>query len=408
MATGTDSPDTFEDVDWDEIDRQRGQFNLSKAAIAEVLTYLAILAGFVWDYQILSSQTPTLDFIPAIRYGDVMDPQDVLFQVANFQFGVATWDFTSTDWLFILTLAVMLFQVGVPAYRNKRLTIYYWQEFKKNKLAVASLIFLIGFFLLGTLGPVLMAPPTLTFADQYQPPVGITASPTGQEVTGTWAHPLGTDHQGQDMLKLVVYGMRVSLQVGLIATLVAVIIGTVVGATAAHVGGMVDEVLMRYVDIQSVFPAFILLLLFIYAYGAWLWMIIALFGFFSWEGVARLIRGEALQRTEEQYVQASESAGASQAWIVRRHIIPNVSKTMITAASLSIPAFVLGEASLAYLGLSDDSVYSWGKVIAGGRGDLANAPWISLIPGLFLFGFVLAFNYVGDAMSDAMDPREEA
>lgn len=407
MATGTDTSPRFEDVDWDAVDRERGRFGLSWWGIAEFLSYAGILAGFLWDFLVLNNQFPTVDYIFAIRYGTVMAQSDVLLEAFGFQFGTATWDFTSTDWLFLLTLVVMFFHVAVPAVQNKRLSSYYWREFKKNKVAVASLIFLIGFFLVGVFGPVFMAPPTLTFSEQYVPPVGITAEPIGQEVTGTWAHPMGTDHQGQDMVKLVVYGMRVSLQVGLIATLVATLIGTVVGATAAHIGGMVDEVLMRYVDIQSVFPAFILLLLIIYAYGAGLWIIIVLFGFFSWEGTARLIRSEALQRTEEPYIQAAQSAGASQGWIIRRHIIPNVSSTIITAATLAIPIFVLGEASLAYLGLSDDSVFSWGKVIAGGRNDLARAPWIATIPGLFLFVMVLAFNYVGDAMRDALDPRDD-
>lgn len=407
MATGTDSTDTFEEVDWDKIDRERGRFGLSKLRIAEVLTYVAVLAGFAWDYLVLANENPTIDFMLAIRYGEVLEDQDLLFEIAGLQFGTATWDFTSTDWMFVMTLAIMLFQVGGAMYRNQRLMSYYWREFKKNKLAVLSLAFLVVFFFVGAVGPVFMAPPSLDFTAQYQPPVGITAAPQGQEITGTWEHPIGTDNQGQDMMKLLVYGARVSLEVGLISTLLAVMVGTIVGATAAHVGGMVDEVLMRYVDIQSVFPAFILLLLIIYAYGVGLWAIIALFGFFSWEGVARLIRGEALQRTEEPYVQAAESAGASQGWIIRRHIIPNVSSTIITAATLSIPGFVLGEAALAYLGLSDDSVVSWGKVIASGRGDLGRAPWISFIPGVFLFLFVLAFNYVGDAVRDAIDPRDD-
>jgi len=174
-------------------------------------------------------------------------------------------------------------------------------------------------------------------------------------------------------------------------------------------GGMVDEVLMRYVDLQATFPTFLLLILLIYLYGGSLFLLIMLFGFFSWEGTARLVRSEALQRTEEEYVQAAEAAGASQAWIIRRHIIPNVSSTVITNATLSIPAFILSETTLSFLGFADDSIYSWGQIIASGQGLLVPefAWWVTFFPGLVLFLTVLAFNYVGDAINDAVDPRRD-
>jgi len=219
------------------------------------------------------------------------------------------------------------------------------------------------------------------------------------------AYPLGTDAQGRPLGHLVVYGMRVSMEVGLVSAALAITIGTVVGATAAHFGGAVDEVLMRYVDLQQTFPVFVLLLLLVYLYGPSLLIVVGLYGLFGWEGTGRLVRSEALQRSQEAYVRAAEAAGAGRWWIVRRHLIPNVSSTVITAATLSIPVFILGEATLAFLGFSDPQVFSWGRTIAAGRGDLATAPWISTLPGLFLFLTVLAFNFVGDALRDAIDPR---
>ncbi|MFB6299461.1 MAG: ABC transporter permease [Halobacteriales archaeon] len=378
MATEQDDDITFEEIDWEDVGRDVTE--LSARKIIEVATFVVWLVALCYDAFLIPNDRPT---IPGV------------------------WDVTSVEWLFILTLILGFYHVVLPLADNRRMTLYYWREFKKNKPAVASLIFLIVIFVTGIVGPIVMEPPQLDLMDAYQPPVGFTAQVQGTTATGTWEHPLGTDQQGQDMFKLVVYGMRVSMEVGLISMFLAVTIGTVVGTTAAHFGGYVDEALMRYVDLQQTFPGFILLLLLVYLFGGSLFLIIVLYGFLSWEGTARLIRSEALQRTEEAYIRAAETAGASRWWIIRRHLIPNVSSTVITVATLSIPGFILGEASLSFLGLGDPNVYSWGRVISGGRSSLASAPWIATIPGVFLFLTVLAFNFLGDALRDAIDPRQE-
>lgn len=374
MAAESDDV-TFEDIDWGEV--EHGLRDLPRKTLIELGAIVAWIGVLLYELFVVPSGEPTFP----------------------------GWNVSAVDWLFVLTLVLGVFHVAIPLAENPRMTRYYWREFKKNKAAVASLVYLLLIFAGGIIGPIVMAPPQLDLANAYLPPAGFSAAPTGIETTGTLAHPLGTDHQGQDMFKLVVFGMRVSMQVGLISMVVAVTIGTLVGTTAAHFGGYVDEALMRYVDLQQTFPAFILLLLLVFLFGGSLFMIIVLYGFLSWEGTARLVRSEALQRTEEQYVQAAQSAGATRFWIIRRHLIPNVSSTVITVATLSIPGFILGEASLSFLGLGDPNVFSWGKVIANGRGDLAAAPWISTVPGIFLFLTVLAFNFVGDALRDAIDPR---
>jgi len=392
MATKPDTDSyTFDEVDWDEVQAGRS-LGIGRDTIAQLVAMAALAVGLVWDYYIIENETPTINVtdIPGLNW--------------------MAWDVLSVEWLFLLTLILIVFNVALPLYQNKRLTAYYWRQYKKNKAAVAALIFLGFAVFVGIVGPIVMKEPATTIdslQNAYKPPVYMTASPNGEPITGDWQHPLGTDGSGIGMLKLLVFGMRVSLEVGLIATMLSVTIGTVVGSTAAHMGGMVDEVLMRYVDIQATFPTFLLLILLIYLYGGSLFIIILLYGFFSWEGTARLVRSEALQRTEESYVQASEAAGASQAWIIRRHIIPNVSSTVITNATLAIPGFILGEAALSFLGFADDDIYSWGQVISAGRGDLATAPWIATIPGVALFLTVLAFNYVGDAINDAVDPRRD-
>lgn len=380
---------TFRDIDWDA--RNTSVFSVSKTSFVEFAGYAAILILFYYDYSIIGNEQAT--FAPYLA-----------------------WDVTSVEWMFIPTLMVLFFHGAIPLYRNQRLAAYYWQEFQKNKIAVVSLAFLAVIFATGLVGPMVMSPPGAEaiaerLTRQHEPPVAVTAMVNGVEKTGTWAAPLGTTEKGISVLKLVIFGMRVSMEVGLIATTFAMTIGSVVGTVAAYSTSadfhMVDEVLMRYVDLQSVFPVFILLLLIGYIFGFQLWFIIALYGWFGWEGIARAVRGEALQRAEEDYVTASRAAGANTAWVVRRHLIPNVTNTIITLATLAIPVYILGEASLSFLGFGDPSTYSWGRIIAQGRGVLDQAWWVSTLPGFFLFFTVLGFNFIGDAARDALDPRHE-
>lgn len=378
---------TFEDIDFEAEQASNTSVLLSRRVIGLLGGNLLILLGFLVDYFLRGD-------------GEALFPRTDL-GVYVFQ----GWDVTSVDWMFMWTLWTLAFIVIPPALRNPEMARFYWRQFKRDRLAYYSLWIVAGISLVGFFGPLILSPPELDFTTRFLPPVGITASPKGETVTGTWQYPLGTDSQGRDMVKLIVYGARVSLEIALISTLLATFIGAVVGATGAFVGGIVDEILFRYVDIQSVFPVFIFFLFIASLFGAQLWFIIALFGFFSWEGTARLIRAEALQRTEQAFIQSARASGAGTPWIIFRHIIPNVSVTVITIATLSIPGFVLGEAGLAFLGFSEDGIYSWGTTIASGRNNLSNAPWISTIPGFFLFFFVLCINAAGDALSDAIDPR---
>jgi peptide/nickel transport system permease protein len=141
-----------------------------------------------------------------------------------------------------------------------------------------------------------------------------------------------------------------------------------------------------------------------YLFQPSLFLLIVLFGLLGWEGTSRLVRSEALQRTEEAYVRAAENVGASDGYIIRRHLLPNVSNTLVTNATLLIPSLILTEAALSFLALTSTEA-SWGKVISDGRGDLDTAWWISTVPGFFLFFTILAFNFIGDGLNDALDPR---
>jgi peptide/nickel transport system permease protein len=383
-------PDTFESVDWTDTGGRLS--TLSRRDRGALLAGLALVAAFCYDFLVVPADQPTIT-IPV------------------------EWNVTQLDWLFVTTLLALLFYVVVPLYGNRRLTAYYWREFRKNRLAVLSLGYLLVVFLIGTIGPILLDQPTLALEQAYQPPAYLSVDSTvpvncvGEVVDGrcqgTMAHPLGTTSDGKDILVLIVYGMQVSMKVGLISTLLVVTIGTTVGTVAAYGSGLVDELLMRYVDIQLVFPAFFLYLLLTYLFGGSLFMFIIIFGLTGWGSIARLVRSEALQRAEEAYVTAARGSGAGTLYVIRRHLVPNVSNSVITAATLLIPGFILFEASLSFLSLGDPTVPSWGQVIANGRSDLSTAWWVSTFPGVFLFTTILAFNFMGDALRDALDPRQE-
>ena len=324
---------------------------------------------------------------------------------------------SAVDWLWLATLLVGLRYVAVPLYRNRRMTRYYWREFRKNRAAVAGLVYLLVVFAIGLIGPAVIPRPEVEPLLQYQPPVwgsvpnSVPIQCVGAVVDGqchgSWAHPFGTTPQGKDILVSVIYGMEISMQVGLIGMFLQLLIAAAVGLSAAYYGGYVDEALMRYVDIQITFPSFFLYLLVVYLLGGSLFLMIVVFGVLGWGGIARIVRSEALQRREEAYVLAAENAGAGSRWTIRRHLLPNVSNSVITAATLVIPGLILAEAALAFLGLGDPTIPSWGELIAAGRGDLDRAAWISTIPGVFLFLTILAFNFLGDALRDALDPRQE-
>jgi len=408
---------TFEDVDWDDIEATSGSRSPRQLAwLAIIGVYSVGLALDLYARYASTVYTRVVGFLSGADRAAVETPAWVP-EPGPAEFAVVgTVD--GVDWLWSLTLLVGVFYVAVPLYENPRMTRYYWREFKKNKAAVIALCYLAVIFLIGLVVPRVVSPPEVEPLLQYQPPVwGAVPDTVPIQCVGpvsdglchgTWAHPFGTTHQGKDILVSVVYGMEISMQVGLIGMFLQLLIASAVGLSAAYFGGYVDEVLMRYVDIQITFPTFFLYLLVVFLFGGSLFLMIIVFGILGWGGIARIVRSEALQRREEAYVMAAESAGASSRWTIRRHLLPNVSNSVITAATLVIPGLILAEAALAFLGLGDPTIPSWGDIIAAGRSDLDRAWWISTLPGLFLFLTILAFNFLGDALRDALDPRQEA
>ena len=387
---GTDDdadPDRFEAIDWETVDADDGGIPRRPAVV--LAAFLGIAAAVGCEL-LRPGGGPTIAWPVAYRV-------------------------TPLDGLFAATLSVAVAYGAYPLYDDPRLARRYWARFREHRVGVWSLWFLVAVSTLGLLGPLVVARPTVDVAAGYQPPAfaSVPATVPGSCVgpvvdgacRGTWQYPLGTTGDGRGILVSVIYGTRVSLQVGLVTATIVVLIGTAVGTVAAAAGGVVDEVLMRYVDVQMTFPSFFLYLFVLYLFGGSLVLLILVFGFTSWGGTARLVRSETLQRREAGYVRAARAAGANTGWLLRRHLVPNVSGTVITNATLIVPGLILLEASFAFLGLGDPDVTSWGEVIAAGRGDLATAWWISTTPGVVLFATVLALNFVGDALRDALDPR---
>jgi len=307
-------------------------------------------------------------------------------------------------------------KLGRPLQGNRRLINYYWERTRRNKLAVFGLAFILFLILLALIGPFFTLDPTLVdFDEKNLPPVGFatqksvydveTGELTTTETPGTWKHPLGTDNKGRDMLAMIVSGARVSLLVGLIATGIAILLGTIIGVLSAYLGGWVDNVLMRFTDIMMTFPFFLLLVLIIFVFGPSLAFIVLAIGLTGWTGTARLVRSESLSLRTREFVMAARAMGGSDGRVIFRHLIPNVISLIIVIATLSIPGVILAEAALSFIGLGDPTVPSWGIILEAGQHSLDTAWWLAVEPGIMLFFTVLAFNFFGDGLRDAFDPK---
>ena len=316
-----------------------------------------------------------------------------------------------------IALGTLLIRYGIPSlYASRRLVQYYWQRASKNRLAVGGLAFILLLILLALIGPLFTADPTAAnFEEKNLPPVGFALEEsvydpkTGQfithRITGTGEHPLGTDDKGRDLLAMIISGARVSLQVGLFATGIAVALGTLIGVTAAYLGGKIDNILMRFTDIMMTFPFFLLLVFIVFIFGPNLVFIVIVIGVTGWTGTARLTRSEALSLRTREFIMASKALGASDGRIISSHLIPNVISLIIVIATLSIPGVILAEAALSFIGLGDPTVASWGMVLRAGQQNLDTTWWVAVAPGIMLFLTVLAFNFLGDGLRDAFDPR---
>jgi peptide/nickel transport system permease protein len=220
------------------------------------------------------------------------------------------------------------------------------------------------------------------------------------------AHLLGTDPIGRDVLSRMLYGSRVSLAVGFVSMGIATIIGVLLGSMSGYQGGVVDGVIMRLVDLMLVFPRFFLLLAVLAFLPPSIWTIMVVIGATGWMGVARLVRAEFLSLREREFVIWSQSIGASAFRIIWRHILPNAMPPVLVAMTLGIPAAILTESGLSFLGLGVQPPYAtWGNILNEGKDVIEIAWWLSVYPGLAILITVLCYNLLGEGIRDALDPR---
>lgn len=223
------------------------------------------------------------------------------------------------------------------------------------------------------------------------------------------AHWLGTDVQGRDIWSRLVYGARVSLTVGLISQGIALTLGVTFGLLAGYYGRWVDEIVMRLADVTLAFPTLLLLIAMVAAFQPSMGVVFATIGVVGWAGIARLVRGQVLVVRQLEYVQAIRALGARDWRIMLHHVLPNVIAPVVIAATLGVAGAIMAEAALSFLGLGvPPPAPSWGSMIADGRDldQLRRAPWTSVFPGMAIGAAVLGFNLLGDALRDALDPKQ--
>jgi peptide/nickel transport system permease protein len=304
------------------------------------------------------------------------------------------------------TAEVLLAGAAAAKRPAESLTAEIWRRFRRHRLAMFGAAMLAVIVLAVAVGPLIYRVPIneIDFKAKLKTP--------------SWAHPMGTDDLGQDLLARMLYGGRISLAVGVAAMLIAVTVGTAVGAVAGQTGGAVDNVLMRITELFLAIPQLPILLLVVYLFrnsmtkamgpelGLFI-MIVVVIGGRGWMPVARLVRAQFLSLREKEFVEAARGLGARPLRQIIRHILPNALGPVIVAGSLDVAAAILLESTLSFLGLGfPPDIPTWGRILADAKDNLDFAPHWAIFPGTAIFLTVLSINYLGDGLRDALDPRK--
>jgi peptide/nickel transport system permease protein len=270
-----------------------------------------------------------------------------------------------------------------------------WRQLRRNRVAVA------GITILGILIFVAIAAPLLAPHDPYEMDLRDALNPPG-----TSGHILGTDELGRDTLSRLIYGSRISLTVGLIVVGIAGTIGVILGAISGFYGGVLDLIIMRLVDLLLAFPFLVLAIAVVSVVGASLTNLMVVLGAVSWISYARLVRGLVLSLREEEFVVAARVVGARNWQIILRHILPNTLGVVIVQATFGVAMAILAASALSFLGMgAQPPTAEWGAMLSTAKKNMRQHPMLAVAPGLAIMITVLAINFVGDALRDALDPR---
>jgi len=272
-----------------------------------------------------------------------------------------------------------------------------WRVLKKNKAAATSAWVMVVMGLMVIIGP-WVSPFALDQTDWYQ----ISARPDLAS-----GHIFGTDNLGRDLFVRVMHGGRVSLMVGLVATMVSVIIGVSYGSISGFIGGKTDAIMMRVVDVLYAMPFLFFVILLMVFFGRSIFLIFVAIGAVNWLDIARIVRGQTLNLKGKEFVDAARAGGATTTRIVFKHIVPNLLGLVVVYVALTVPQVILVESFLSFLGLGvQEPMTSWGALVNQGARQMETSPWMLLFPGMFLAATLFCFNFIGDGLRDALDPKD--
>jgi oligopeptide transport system permease protein len=286
---------------------------------------------------------------------------------------------------------------GIEPVKGRSLWIDAWNVLRRNRAAVVAGALILTMAVLVIVGPWL-SPWSYDHTDWANTSIG----PDWES-----RHVFGTDALGRDLFVRTLYGGRISLLIGVVATLVSLLIGISWGATAGYLGGRIDHVMMRIVDILYAMPFMFFVILLMVFFGRNIILIFVAIGAINWLDMARIVRGQTLSLKHKEFVEAAEAQGVATFNIIRRHIVPNLLGVVVVYVTLTIPQVILVESFLSFLGLGvQEPMTSWGALVNEGAQEMGTAPWMLIFPAVFLALTLFCFNFVGDGLRDALDPKD--